>query len=82
MKFIVVLAMLLAVAFAMPKPENELTEEMVQDLHGVLVDHGVDPEVAHGWLSNAFKKVVGAAGKVVGVAGKVADVAGKIAALG
>ncbi|KXJ78314.1 hypothetical protein RP20_CCG004970 [Aedes albopictus] len=75
MKFVIVLAMLVAVAFAMPQPGNELTEDMVHDMHDVLVDHGVDPEVAHGWLSKAFKKVVG-------VAGKVADVAGKVAALG
>ncbi|KAL1392954.1 hypothetical protein pipiens_012094 [Culex pipiens pipiens] len=61
MKFVLIFAAVLAVAYASAIPAQSVEEEM----HKALVEAGVDPDVASGWLSNFASKIGGFVKKAV-----------------
>ncbi|KAL1392953.1 hypothetical protein pipiens_012093, partial [Culex pipiens pipiens] len=67
MKFVLILACLLAVAYASDASVDEA-------LHKALVEAGVDPDVASGWLSNFARKVGGFVKKAVPYVQKGLDI--------
>ncbi|KAL1394762.1 hypothetical protein pipiens_011717 [Culex pipiens pipiens] len=67
MKFVLILACLLAVAYASDASVDEA-------LHKALVEAGVDPDVASGWLSNFASKVGGFVKKAVPYVQKGLDI--------
>ena len=67
MKFVLILSCLFAVAYASESSVDEA-------LHKALVEAGVDPEVASGWLSNFASKIGGFIQKAVPYVQKGLDI--------
>ncbi|KAL1392955.1 hypothetical protein pipiens_012095 [Culex pipiens pipiens] len=68
MKFVLILACLLAVAYAndaAPVEDQSNKVSVEKELEKALVEAGVDPEVAHGWLKKIARKVGGFVQKAV-----------------